>query len=285
MREQMEGMLRSGEAESVLRMIREYFDAAPPPSPDAQWKAITAMRAAADLKAWGQVLDWGDRARSLGRKDREASGWIDLFRGTAHMYLGNVYEADRALASFRRISRGVPALQWLIPYGLYNWATLMRFMRRHSDESLRFREAARGFTKLGCTDRMLQCHLAVAWSSLLQGLVEPAAVELHFVSAHLAQCDSAEVQVNHELARALYESLQGNMAESDRICQALLERVDLLEGQRADAIWILGSNCRARGDMDLALRHADEAHALASRDFWPLQIERIDALKRRAVAN
>jgi tetratricopeptide (TPR) repeat protein len=284
-REQLEAMLRSGEASSVVEAAERTFSAAPSPTAEATWIAIAAMRACADQKAWGKVIVWAEKGLSLKLLDQEALGWIQLFLGVAQMYLGNVYRAEKALAAFRRIANKTPGLERLLPYGLYNWATLMRFLHRHDEEVKRLRQAARSFKKQHDYTRMLQCQLAIVWSNLLRGLSTPAMEEWRRLKPDLDRCDDVEVHINAQLAWALYQSLLGNIQDSDTICCSLRDRDDLLVGQRIDALWILGCNARARGDMALAMEYATEARRLARQDYWPPQAARLDALTLRTVVN
>lgn len=281
----VQGMLRSGEIGAVLEIIEDHFKTQRSPSPENLGLAVVAVEAAAKAGAWSRAVEWAETGLAMRLNEPESLGRIQLFLGVACMYLGNVYRSEKALATFLRTARKTPSLQHLIPYGLYNWATLMRFMRRHDEETRRFRQAAGGFAELGDLTHALQCRLAIAWSALLRGQPEPALSELQALAADLATCQDEEVQVNAKLAWALYESLTGNVSGSDAMLQDLLANHTPLAGQHADILWLLGCNSRARGETGLALQYAAEAHHVAVQDPWPLTIERIEALKLHAMAN
>ena len=285
MRERMEAMLRSGRASSVIEAANLHFGASPPPNAETVWMAVAAMRASASLMAWGQVVEWAERAQALKAHDKEAEGWIHLFLGVAHMYLGNIQRSEKALAAFRRTARKTPALERLLPYGLYNWAKLMRFQGRPDQEVKHLQQAARAFGQQNRQKEQLQSELAIVWSYLLRGLPTEADAQWRMLEDRLSECDDVEVHHNAELARALHASLLGNTTESDAICRTLLSCDGLLTGQRIDALWVLGCNARARGDMALTEEFAQQARQLVIQDYWPPQAERVEALLLRVPVN
>ncbi|HYF91741.1 MAG TPA: hypothetical protein VD969_05815 [Symbiobacteriaceae bacterium] len=285
LRERLNESLRLGQTAEVLAAADAYFHEHPDPSAEALWVAAYACRAAGARGQWGQAVRWSEQAKALKVKETEAEGWIQLVLGAAQMYLGNAYRAEKALAAFDRLARRSPRLRSLQPYADFNRAILMRFLRRHAEEIASLQKASQGFTALDCARESLQCRLEIAWAHLLQSEPGLALPELDEASRLLGTGGDADLKTDAAIGWALYYRLTGDLDRAERLCQEVLNNVALPPRQEADALWIAGCVARARGDLAQARQLGDEAHRIAARDYWPMQVERIEALRSVAIAN
>lgn len=285
LRERLNDSLQLGQTAEVLAVAEAYFRESVTPSAEALWVATCACRAAGARKLWGQVVRWAEQAAALKVKDTEAEGWIQMYLGAAQMFLGNAYRAEKALDAFDRLARRSAKLKRLQPYADFNRAILMRFLRRHAEEIQYLRKAEAGFAASESRRMALQCRLEAAWAFLLENEPALACPDLEAADTLLPLYGDEELRRESRVGWALYHKLTGRLEAADSCCREVLDSVDLAPRQEADALWILGLVAQARGDLALAKKLGEQAHRAATRDYWPLQVERIDRLRSVALAN
>lgn len=267
-----------------MAAAERYFQKAVPPSPEALWVAVFGSRAAAARKRWGKVVHWAEQGLALKVKEAEAEGWLHLFLGTAQIHMGNAKRAEKAFDRFDRLARRTAALRPLQPFADYNRALLMRFLKRDAEEIASLQNAEKGALALGLTRTALQCRLEICWSRLLQSEPEVARTMLEEVGWHSEDGDT-ELLVDAAICWGLYYRLTGRLDDAERRCREALVGETLTCGQHAELLWVLGCVAQARGDLTLARQYGEEAHKVAMEDYWPAQVERIETLRKVAMAN
>lgn len=281
LRKELEARLLGGDCRGVLERAAELLPvgAQPQPGPEAAWAAVMACRAAGALRQWGKAIAWAERGLAFG-PDPEATGWLNLLLGTALMYTGDAFRAERCLRTFNTMAGAQPALSRLLADGLFNLGHLLRFLRRDpAAEAETFRHAARAFAAQGRAGQVLLCHAEAAWSYLMAGQPAAALTDLQTADAGLEQHGDPELQTYVQICWALQYRLQGEYARSEAVCRELEARHDLTPGQRADVAWLLAGLAQNQGDWTSAANHAERAYEQALEDLWPLQIARIEALR------
>jgi hypothetical protein len=248
------------------------------PEAEAAWAAVMACRAAGALRNWGKAVSWAERGLALG-PGPEAEGWLNLLLGTALMYTGDAFRAERCLRAFLQTAGSHGALERLRPDGLFNLAHLLRFLRRPpAQEAEAFRQAAEAFASRGRFSQVLLCQVEAAWSYLTAEQPALAQPFLEAAADGLAEHGDPSAQVYVQLCWAYYYRLTDDLARSQAICRELEGRPDLTAGQQADLGWLMGSNARSLGDWASAASWAEKAYEHALEDLWPLQLSRIEGL-------
>jgi tetratricopeptide (TPR) repeat protein len=279
LRKELDARLGSGDFRGVLERAAELVPPYGPASDDAAWGAVLACRAAGALHDWGKAVAWAERGLAL-NPDPEARGWLDLLLGTAAMYLGDPFRAERHLNRFLTVAPTLPGLERLLPDGLFNYGHLQRFLRRDPEAEARsFLAAAKVYGERGRYSQVLLCHAEAGWSLLMAVRPEDALPELETAAAGLGQHGDPTLQTYVEICWAFYYRQIGAVARSQEICAELAARPDLTAGQRADVAWLAGSNASTLGDWTAAAGWAERAYEEALQDWWPLQLTRIEELR------
>lgn len=278
LRRELEVKLRQGEFAEVLEAAEAKLTEGAVPPADAAWVCVFACRAAGALGAWGKAVGWAERGLSSEPCDDEATGWLEFLLGTALMYTGDALRSERMLRSFLARCKLVPALSRLEADGLYNLALTLQFQRRSADVADAFREAAARYAEQGRLSRALCCRVDLVWELANSGQLEAANVELTAIQAEIESDGDAETEGDLTLATALYCRATGIPGQSDELCRRLLATPGILPRQMADLYWIMGCNALDRGDTHAAEDCVSRAREEASRDWWPLQLDRIERL-------
>ncbi|HWI61458.1 MAG TPA: hypothetical protein VNT75_06460 [Symbiobacteriaceae bacterium] len=285
LRERLHNLFRLGQYAEILSNAETWFQQHGAEPALALWVATYACRAAAAERQWGVAVKWAEQAAALKVRDAEAEGYVQLSLGVAQMYLGNAFRAEKALAAFDRLASRSAKVRQLQPFADFNRAILMRFMRRHGEEVECLRRAAEGFAARNRLRDNLHCRLEIAWAHLLQSQPQLAQPELEEAARWLDAVGDDELQVDFRISWALCHKLTGDLEAAERLCQEVLQRDTLEPRQEAEALWILGCVAQARGDLALARQYGDTAYRIATQDYWPMQVERIEALRSVALAN
>jgi tetratricopeptide (TPR) repeat protein len=278
-RKTLESMLRAGQAELVLQEADRYFKGAGKKHPDDQWIAVRAVQAAGQLRSWGLSVAWADRCWRTAPVEPEIVGLLHFYKGTALIYIGDIYRAEAELQQFRAVAVEVPKLQALAGDVLFNLAYVKRLLGEPQRETQLFAEAAQAYEAAGRSGQVAGCQYEISWSLLLAGSPDDAALYLQAAVAALLQSDEPTLPAKLALATALLQALRGSLLRANRICERVVRRYAILPEQIADAHWILGCNALKAGDRARAASHAADAYDAAIQHWWPPQLDRINALK------
>ncbi len=281
LRSALETLLRSGQNHLVLQEAEQFFARSGADSEAAQWVAAAAAAAAGALGRWSAAVSWAEKGLVGSRLDREAEGRLRFYLGTALMYTGDLFRSQRELGRAQELVARTPALRSLSGHILFNLGYGKRALRATAEAVDCFREAERAFAAEGRTARALTCRYEVAWSLLLEERAAEAWPYLEGVEAELSRLGDPSLEVDVAIARSLFHAIRGEYAEAEQICRDLIGTGEVPPRQRADAAWILGRSALESGDLEAAARHLNEAYEVATRDWWPAQIERIEEWKGR----
>lgn len=277
-------MLRgSGQHEAVLEEAQRYFTQPRRDQSEAVWVAVIAGWAALGSENWGQSVAWADRGLALAPKDDEAIERLLFCAGTALIYTGDLFRAERELLQVTKLAGSLPVLRSLAGDACFNLGFVNRALDRPEPELHWFRMAAERYQKQGRRSRELACQYEIGWCHLLAGRPGEALPALDGARGGLPADGYPDLEVDLQIAMALYHSLTGGPHEAENSCHNLMNQVDLLARQQAEIYWILGTTALARGDRALAALHADEAFAAVIADWWPPQVKRIEQFRRSLV--
>lgn len=285
LRNYLEKLLRQGATGRVIKEATEYFRHKPKPSPEALWVTVAACKACEKEQALGVALKWAEVAEEMKGLDPEAAGHLNFVLAKVHMRIGNWPRAECAVKSFMAAAEHLPALRPLIPWAYHNWALIERYLQREGPEISHLCAALEGYSAFGLRQQALHCRLEIAWSFLLR---EEPAFAFPYLKDALAAMDidgTADLREDVETISALYRFQTHDLAAAEADCEKILARAGVTPRRAADAHWILGLIARARRDLVSASDHAELALDSALDDYWPPQVERINALRRGVMAH
>lgn len=273
---QLEAMLRRGETEEVLAEAERYVAGQTGDLTEAVWVHVWACRSANRQERWGEVIAWADRGLPLAGGESEAEGILRFTVAKALMHTGDLLRAERELTRFRALAEQVESLRKALPDGLFNLAHLQRWLRRTTESTRLFREAARAYQSMGMRQQVAQCHIEVGWSHLLSGALHEAESALEQAREGVGTGSDPELQTDLTIATALYCHAIGDTVQSDRLCSHVDGAVPRQAGEIA---WILGKNALARGELAQAAHYLAAAHDTAVELWWPPLLERVEELR------
>lgn len=278
MREELEGLLRSGELQAVVAYATDWWNRRQSDS-EIAWAAVSASKALALQGQWGESLVWAQRGLDLRPGDTEATFWLHFVLGTAHMYVGDPFEAKANLLKALDLFPAIPSLDRVLPDLYFNLGFAEKHLLRDAEELHYLNLALAAYEQRNRQHMVIVCLLEIAWHHMERAAVREGMPALQAATAALELSPDTISGHDASLCWALYHQATGNLEESDRICRRLRTAPGVLQRQVADAVWIQGTNALASGDTVAALRLAQEARRLALAERWPLQLRRIQRLQ------
>jgi tetratricopeptide (TPR) repeat protein len=291
------GMLRSGQLELLLDEAERFFsrrttttastERAVARRGQALGVAAAACQAALGLRRWGQAVAWAERGLALFPHGQAhgvlfndpAAGLLHFLCGTALIYTGDLYRAERMLTQFLTRCRPGGPLERFRGDACFHLGCLMRTLGRPQAERERFREAARAYGAEGRHRQVVACWYELAWSLLLDESPGEARPLLHAAEQGAARHGDAELHNDIRIAWTLWYQLTGDWRRSRTQCLELLALGGLSYRQKADLLWILGRCALSAGAPRQAAAYAEEACEHAAEAWWPPQMERIERLR------
>lgn len=277
----LEAMVLAGQYEWALQEAGHIsLEDLSQPSPAAS-VSVWACRAATHLERWGQVVVWAERGLEDRPVDPEQEGILHLCKARALINLGDLPQAEEELQAFLSLAERTEGLRCHEADALYCLGRVHQLLHRNHLAIKAFSKASGAYSSGGEAVLALQSRYQVAWTYLVEGLPEPAWAHLKAVQSGLLAYSDRTLELDTLIATALYHSLCGDRAGSERICLALLDDTGLPQRQAAEIAWILGHNALADGNPTCARGYLDIAYHAAVEDWSPCQLDRIRQLRDR----
>jgi tetratricopeptide (TPR) repeat protein len=242
-----------------------------------------ASSAALSLRDLFAAIRLGERAIAKAQEagDRTAQSGAHLTVGQAYALIGDPGVAEQHLEAFLAI-RPAEMARW---DGLAHQALARAYLQQRAypaaiERLERAVELHQAWGQLGDRARaaidLARCYLAVGAPSL-------AASHLDWVGHYLSDSPSPELTADLLCCRALQARLEGDIAESARLCQELFvpDRPGVTSHHVGEAAWIMGENALGMAHLEEAHLFAEWAMEHAMRVNSPNLMNRILLLKRR----